>query len=87
MRITKGGAPGVGEYFTVDFGPREFVTYSGKVIPYGFAVGTIREENGKVIAQLWRPAASTPRDYKPAALAALREAAITKFGRVDKVRG
>lgn len=68
-------------YFTVNFNPREFITDSGKVVPYGFAAGTIREENGKIKINLWRPAASVPRDYKPTAMRALREAALKQFGR------
>ena len=73
---------GLTHYYTVNFGPREFVTDSGKIVPYGFAVGTIREEAGKIKINMWRPAAmGVPRDYKAAAMRALNEAALKQFGR------
>lgn len=68
-------------WYTVHVEPKELVTQSGKVLPYGTTVGVVMP-NGRI--NLWYPAASHPRDYKPAAMAVLEAArqALREAGKV-----
>lgn len=81
MQIKREATPGLPEYFTVRFDANEFVTASGKRIPYAFTAGTIaRAAGGKIKLNVWTPAASVPRDYRKAAKLWLEFAANQQFG-------
>lgn len=69
--------------YTVQFDAGELVTDSGKAVPYGSWAGTIKiGKGGRVIYNVWTPAASVPRGYKPAAKRFLEQAAFKQFGKV-----
>ena len=81
MRVTKESLGGSDAYYVVRVEPNEFVTDSGKLLPYGTSLGTIRQDaKGRVKINVWMPAAYTPRGYKAAAKRALEEKAFDLFG-------
>lgn len=74
MKVTKGEAHGCYHYWTVAVDPGELQVESGKRLPYGTWIGTIRSDRAPTLAAVWSPAAYKPRGYRKAALDLLRVA-------------
>ncbi len=81
MEIKENRTPGVAApYFTVHVDKNELRCDGGKLLPYGFTVGTIEVgRGGKPKINVWMPAAWTPRGYKTAAKRLLDRAAAQIF--------
>lgn len=76
MKIEKGDAHKSYVYWTVQVNANELVVASGKKLPYGTWIGTIRKSKtgNKFVINVWTPAASVPRGYKAAAKELLEQA-------------